>query len=442
MTELADSPNTKRQAREMVGSNRAMTTKDIGSVVEDAVAHLYQNPRWTLAKQQRLPALRDSTTSREIDVLVTGSVAGHRVQIAIECKNYSRRVDIEKMDSFINKLRDVGIPPQYGIFVSVQGFQRGALRRAREEGVRTLLLDGLASNRLAIEVGEAFQSIIYLLLNVVSVEVKSEIETKDGQKLFWFYDDNKQLIGSILDLVWKRWLDRKIPRELGEYEIPLDIPPGWEWCANGTNVPNRAQATVRVTGLVVTERGQAQRLHLRDADTGVLEKAKIDSSFDRELGESKSLPVEQAFTEEELDKLLSKPAVVRISTGRIPLPRIRFRSIYWPPSQKAVNIAGAPFRQRVRGALQRWWLFNIPPDSSILDEPMVELSLEQVEGRSLTSFWDPVMPSHPSARNQHWPYPSQALRRKQAIEGQRRKRILPRTSKPTRRDSNRQVKID
>ena len=73
--------------------------------------------------------------------------------------------------------------------------------------------------------------------------------------------------GGVLDLLWAKWRDGLIPTELGEHEVPVDVPPGWQWIVRGQRVPTSARAKVRIIGLVVTFPGQSKRLTLRDAAT-------------------------------------------------------------------------------------------------------------------------------------------------------------------------------
>jgi Restriction endonuclease len=59
---------------------------------------------------------------REIDVLLTRSIAGIPVSIAIECKNEAKKIGSPKIDAFVGKPQHVGIPPQFGIYVSTSDY--------------------------------------------------------------------------------------------------------------------------------------------------------------------------------------------------------------------------------------------------------------------------------------------------------------------------------
>jgi hypothetical protein len=49
-----------------------------------------------------------SGVTRQIDVWVTGEVAGHEIKLAIECKLHKAKVDIKTVDAFVGFLEDVG----------------------------------------------------------------------------------------------------------------------------------------------------------------------------------------------------------------------------------------------------------------------------------------------------------------------------------------------
>ncbi|GGY65573.1 restriction endonuclease [Streptomyces xanthochromogenes] len=71
-----------------------------------------------------------SGIARQLDALVTGTVAGQKITIAIEAKRYGRRVSIGTVDEFVGKMMDVGC--DRGLLFAAGGFTEGALARARK----------------------------------------------------------------------------------------------------------------------------------------------------------------------------------------------------------------------------------------------------------------------------------------------------------------------
>jgi len=70
-----------------------------------------------------------SGVARQIDVWVTGSLAGCEIRVAIECKFHKDKVDINLIDSFIGMLQDIGA--HKGVFITTTGFTSGAEGRAK-----------------------------------------------------------------------------------------------------------------------------------------------------------------------------------------------------------------------------------------------------------------------------------------------------------------------
>jgi hypothetical protein len=88
---------------------------------------------------------------REIDVRVTGAVAGYTFVIAVECKHLGRPVGVDVVESFASKLTDIAA--ELGVLVSSSGFTEVARRWAaharcpRVELRHKPLLQSIASQR-------------------------------------------------------------------------------------------------------------------------------------------------------------------------------------------------------------------------------------------------------------------------------------------------------
>jgi hypothetical protein len=85
------------------------------------------NANATVEHNVKLPG-KISGTPRQIDVLVTGIVSGEKIEIAIECKKYSKKIGIGKVDEFAGKLEDIGV--DRGILYSFEGVTAPAFARA------------------------------------------------------------------------------------------------------------------------------------------------------------------------------------------------------------------------------------------------------------------------------------------------------------------------
>src|SRR5437588_3856502 len=152
------------------------TRNDKGILLEQIVSMLHKAEGVKVETNVFLPPKSgDQSRRREVDVLLTSDVAGYQARIAIQCKNYGKPITIGQIGEFRDLLEDVGLPPQYGIIVSVHGYQAGAAKRAEELGIKALVLEGLDATRLKAEIKDTFQFFVYLLLVVEDMHIRTEI---------------------------------------------------------------------------------------------------------------------------------------------------------------------------------------------------------------------------------------------------------------------------
>ncbi len=75
---------------------------------------------------------RLSDTERQVDALVTGGYAGKiakGVTAAVDCKFYSRNIDITAVEAFISFVDDLDV--DLGLMITTKGYSKGAQRRRR-----------------------------------------------------------------------------------------------------------------------------------------------------------------------------------------------------------------------------------------------------------------------------------------------------------------------
>ena len=316
-------------------SKKDRTRNDKGILLEQVVAILHKAEGVKVETNVFLPPKSgDQSRRREVDVLLTSDVAGYTVRVAIQCKNYKKPITVGQIDEFIGLLKDVGIPYQHGIIVSVHGYQAGAIKRAKEEGIKTLVLEGLDETRLKAEIKDTFQFFVHLLLVVEDMHIRTEIA--DGNLAFCFWEEDDNIIGWFTDLIVSHWRNGEIPTILGEYPLDLKLPQGWYQVLNGKVIyPSIMTAKVRVVAYLAEMRGKLEEFKLKEADTHKLEKFHLQANFDVLNNLIKFSHEEPIFTEEELKKL-KKGATTSIE-NRIRLPKIFVRNHLEPISKKAFN---------------------------------------------------------------------------------------------------------
>lgn len=70
---------------------------------------------------------------REIDILIESTVAGHKVKIIVECKDYNKNVDVKVIDALVSKMADVNASK--AILIARKGFSKTAIMKARRHAI-------------------------------------------------------------------------------------------------------------------------------------------------------------------------------------------------------------------------------------------------------------------------------------------------------------------
>jgi len=359
------------------------TRNDKGILLEEVVAMLHDYEGVKVERNAELPPKSgDKSRKIEIDVLLTSFVAGYPVRIAIQCKNYEKRITREQIGAFKDSLDDAGIPYQHGIVVSVHGYQSGAIKRAKELGIRTRELKGLTKNRLAAEIQEAFQFFVYLLLVVTKLSVTNEIQ-KDkygGVLSMAFFDKNQIFRGLALDLIVNQWRQDNIPSLLGEHNLELKVPSGWyQFSENKPAKVFSIEATVvKLVAHIIKLVGKTKTFSLVDAETKRTEKIHIEADFKNSTQTNYEVITQSFLSEQELEQFFSSNDKLKV-IQRIKLPRILFDALYHPFSKRAMGF----LKKRTEG-LTLNQIKKLP-----------RISFEDLEGKVKNSVYDETWQGFP-----------------------------------------------
>ncbi|MDQ3703938.1 MAG: restriction endonuclease [Chloroflexota bacterium] len=373
------------------------STSDMkGRLVEELVATMHEYPGVTVQQRARLPGLHDVGTKREIDVLLTSTIAGYAVGVAVECKNERKPIGVQSIDAFIGKLQHVGIPVQHGVFVSASGYTKVAVERALACGLRLLTLTGLTSDRLTSAVLDAFGSVLYLLCDILEMEVilhdGTSIVRTPAQGLFVFCDETRQVDGYLPDLVYEAWLNGDVPTDVGTHQLMLQAPENWQWLVNERasslepkvlKPVRQLRTTARIIGFMAMLKGTAVKHTLVNALTEEIEKQHVEPQFELPA----STPVTGFYSEKDLaDFFQERTEEVRQDLGRFRLPRIKYGGMYWPPSARVAAALDAHGRAAASGQPL---------------EPDVPSALE-LEGSDLSVINEPLWAGHPAIQKGRW----------------------------------------
>lgn len=355
------------------------STKAKGDMVEQIVASMHRNPNVSVERNVFLNTVDGTNRTREIDILISTTVVGYPVHIAVECKNEKEPIGVEKIDAFVGKLKDVGIPTSYGVFVSASGYTKGAISRAKDAEIEALILKGIR-DKLQDAVHKAFQSVVYLLLSITNIGVRNNIGgTAQTHEVFFFRDKDEKLCGSIPDLVWVEWIKRTIPENLGLHNLNLELPDGWFQIIDGKIADvYEITAEVRISGHVIVIPGSVRHNELINASTEKVTKWEIETSFKLPSGTS---PVKSYTSNDELRKFLDENiADVKIVVGNYRLPRIQWMALYWPPSEKA---------------MKKLLQLLVQSESQGIEFDLTKIGMKDIEGSDLSTVWEPIMKDYP-----------------------------------------------
>lgn len=83
---------------------------------------------------------------RQIDVLVEKTVGGLGLKIAVDCKCYGRKVNVNDVERFLGMLDDVRVSK--GVLMTTKGYSKAAYLRAQNES-RDIELKILTTDRFS-----------------------------------------------------------------------------------------------------------------------------------------------------------------------------------------------------------------------------------------------------------------------------------------------------
>lgn len=134
---------------------------------------------------------------REFDVVIEGEFNGMDIKIAIECKDYQKKVGIEKIEAF--KAKCDSFPSiSKRVFVSKRGFQSGAITIAQSNGIELYTLSKVTREELFEWFGINLPTpvVITQYLRNVSIELKNgHLLSLDTNSMYNLIFDEKNPLG-------------------------------------------------------------------------------------------------------------------------------------------------------------------------------------------------------------------------------------------------------
>lgn len=185
----------------------------------------------------------DEIDGRQFDVTIRFKFGLHDYLTVIECKDYSSKVSVEKVDALVTKARDVRANKT--ILVSSHGFQSGCFPVAERHGIQLLVLSETTTTTVPELIHRLIPGLNVYDVHLVSSVSAETFELEDwGGKLAYLMDHatltyagGQTTLGLLLQ-EWQLTQPDLHPETENHAEIPL--PPGSVYSA-----PHEAAIPVR-----------------------------------------------------------------------------------------------------------------------------------------------------------------------------------------------------
>ena len=161
----------------------------------------------------------DTGIARQIDISVKQSIGNYEILVVIDCKDYSRPVNVKDVEAFIGMIQDVHA--NKGVIVSASGFTKTAKTRGEKVGLNLYRLVDTGDHDWQV------MAYIPVICNFIgprkySFKFSGNIEIIDfpfnEPQSLKIYDENNCKLGTLLNIMKKNWNDYQYPIEPGNYK--------------------------------------------------------------------------------------------------------------------------------------------------------------------------------------------------------------------------------
>ena len=197
-----------------------MTKVPEWQVFENQIADLLKNHHGDLTVKQNVKITDGSSSRRQFDIIIERVVADGVVRIAVECKCYTRKLTLEKVEAFAAKIKSSQIPT--GVMVTKVGFGKGAFNKAEEMGIK------LMHHVTALEVDLADMIKCAPVIRISRIDVRLQkvvLHRADGGEEVAeaedvIFTDDRGVRRRLVDLVGSAW--RSSVRQPGTQTLTFD----------------------------------------------------------------------------------------------------------------------------------------------------------------------------------------------------------------------------
>jgi hypothetical protein len=189
---------------------------------------------------------RDGTL-REVDILIEWKFAGTDLQMAVECRDYTRDQNIEWLDQLIGKYRDLRVDKI--VAVSSSKFRPAAKRKAKEHGIEAITVNEALTKDWKAEIERwQFMTHSFTLMRIATIRANGETYTytdisPDGNTAT-HRDKESEFMHNVL----KPFFMERLSQQVGQM-LEAKIAENWQsYFADST--PRWAEIVVASPGLM------------------------------------------------------------------------------------------------------------------------------------------------------------------------------------------------
>ncbi len=191
---------------------------------EQLVAKIHANlsPEAKITLNDKI--LGKKTGKKEIDISIKQNIAQYDLLIAIDCKDYSKPLDVKAVEASMGLFDDIGA--NQGVIVAANGFSSTALKRGTKAGLKLYRLVDTGEHDWKTNVSiPAFCTLHRLKEYNLSISSTGRLilpgNVEDLVELT-LYDDNGNVLGTPKQLIYDNWMMGKYPIEVGwQYDLKL-----------------------------------------------------------------------------------------------------------------------------------------------------------------------------------------------------------------------------
>lgn len=167
---------------------------------------------------------RGSSTTREVDILITHQIAGVRIRMAVECRGRKDKDDIEWIDGLIGKYRDLDIDKV--IAVSKSGFTAAAQEKASVNRIEIRKLETAEETDWPAEFMRLGMAGISMTFSLASIEVRFEPPLVEPSTLDLVVGNEGGRVYGTLNAVLEDCFKHKVQGQVASQDLG-DIPTCW-----------------------------------------------------------------------------------------------------------------------------------------------------------------------------------------------------------------------